>query len=65
MEDEPWQWYQIKHQQVLHLSNDVFAIIYRVEAQPQDEAVYEALVSSVYVRNKDIWELALHQHSKI
>ena len=65
MDEEPWQWYRIKHQQVLDLSDDVFATLYRVEAQREGDETYEALISSIYVRNEDVWELALHHQSKI
>lgn len=50
--------------QVVRIAADACALIYRASARRDgDDAPYEALASSVYVRRGGGWRLALHQQT--
>jgi ketosteroid isomerase-like protein len=63
MAGPPWQWFEILDPQVLALSDDTYAVAYEVSAQREGDEVYRALISSIYTRAGDGWQLVLHQQS--
>jgi hypothetical protein len=65
MDVQPWQWYELEDQQVIALSANTYAVVYKATAKRTGQRVYEALISSIYVFNESQWELVLHQQSPI
>ena len=63
MAGPPWQWFELKDPQVFALSDDTCAVAYKVLAQRAGGEVYHALISSIYARAGDGWQLVLHQQS--
>jgi hypothetical protein len=63
MSGAAWDWYRIDDAHVLALGDDAACVNYRAAAQRGDEPVYEALMSSTYVRRADGWRLAVHQQT--
>ena len=63
MGGQPWQWFELQDQQVVTLSADTYAVIYKAAAQRSGSEVYRALISSIYVLTEGQWELVLHQQS--
>jgi hypothetical protein len=61
----PWQWFELEGQQVIALSADTYAVVYKAAAQRAGDDVYEATISSIYVLNNGQWELVLHQQSPV
>jgi hypothetical protein len=59
----PWQWFELEDPQVIALSADTYAVAYEVSAQRAGSEVYHALVSSIYARAGEGWQLVLHQQS--
>ena len=63
MEGPPWQWFELQDAEVIALSDDTYAVAYEVSAQREGSQVYHALISSIYTRAGDGWQLVLHQQS--
>ena len=59
----PWSSFELIELRVIDLGQDSGVIIYRAAAQRRNESIYEAWMSSVYVRRGDRWLLVLHQQS--
>jgi len=59
----PWQWFELKDAEVIALSDDTYAVAYEVSAQREGSEVYHALISSIYTRAGEGWQLVLHQQS--
>lgn len=62
---QPWRSFRMHDVQVLAVGPDVAAVLYRVAAQREGRDLYEALVSSTYVREGDAWKLLLHQQTPV
>lgn len=60
---QPWKSFQIEEPQVISLSENVGALVYRVTAQREGSKPYVALISSTYVLNNGTWKLILHQQT--
>ena len=63
MAGPPWQWFELTDPQVFALSDDTYAVAYKVSAQRAGGEVYHALISSIYARAGEDWQLVLHQQS--
>lgn len=63
MTDAAWDWYRIDDAHVVPLGQDVACVHYRAAAQRGEAPVYEALMSSTYVRRPEGWRLAVHQQT--
>ena len=61
-EAEPWSAYEFADMRTLQLADDAVALSYMARARRGDQP-YEAMVSSVYVRRGDRWQLMLHQQT--
>lgn len=61
--EEPWATHQIAEPQVVHLTDDSAALVYRVKAQRDGQPEFVGLLTSVYVKRADRWQLALHQQT--
>ena len=60
-----WDEFEITDERVIELSQDSALITYRWRSRRGDET-YEALMSSVYVKQPDgNWKLALHQQTPV
>ena len=58
-----WSSFELNDDQVLTLSADSAALIYRAIARREATSPYEAIVTSTYRRVGDVWKLALHQQT--
>ena len=65
IDQQPWTSFEIHECRVISLSDETAAVVCRVVAQREDEALYEVLVSSVYVARHDRWRLALHHQTSV
>jgi hypothetical protein len=63
MDAQPWHTFEMEAPQVLALSEQASAVVYRVTAERVGSAPYTALISSVYVCREGAWRLALHQQT--
>ncbi|HUG08257.1 MAG TPA: nuclear transport factor 2 family protein [Acidimicrobiia bacterium] len=63
---EPWAEFKLHDVTILDLGDDEAALCYRVEAFREDESPgHFAFISSVYVRVRGEWKLALHQQTPV
>jgi hypothetical protein len=62
-EAEPWTTFSIEDPELLILSDESAALVYRARAQRGNEPPYEAAITSVYRRCDGSWKLALHQQT--
>jgi hypothetical protein len=60
---DSWESFTIGDPDVVELSNDTAALVYRARAQRADEPPYDAAITSVYRRRNGHWELVLHQQT--
>lgn len=65
IDSQPWKSFQIEAPQVISLSLNTAAIVYRVTAQREGSDSYVALISSVYTLHEGQWKLALHQQTPV
>jgi hypothetical protein len=61
----PWAGYEIRDPRLVALGDDATALVYTGQAWRDGEPVFEALMSSVYVRRDEGWRLALYQQTPI
>ncbi len=59
----PWSSFEILGPRVVELTPDSAVLVYQAVAQRAGQPPYQALISSVYVRQDDRWLLAFHQQS--
>ncbi len=59
---KPWTQYKISDVHVLNLGQEAASISYSVEAWRHDTA-YEALITSIWRRAGNSWQLVLHQQT--
>jgi ketosteroid isomerase-like protein len=62
---QPWQSFQIADPEVIRLSDEAAALVYRARARRGAEAPYEAAITSVYRREGTAWKLVLHQQTPL
>ncbi|MBC7291297.1 MAG: DUF4440 domain-containing protein [Actinotalea sp.] len=62
MAGAPWEGFALAGPTVRRPADGVALLTYRVTAR-RDGTVYDALISSLYVRRPEGWRLALHQHT--
>ncbi len=66
LDDAPaWDEYEIVNPRLVTLDAGSAVLVYTGRASRGDEAPFEALMSSVYVRRGDRWRLALYQQTPI
>ena len=58
----PWSSYELADE-VVHRHGDTAVVVYRAAAEREGQPTYEALISTVYVRDGDRWRLVLHQQT--
>lgn len=63
-QSSPWTSYELHDVRCAELASDVAALAYRAAASREGER-YEAMITSVYVRQNGDWQLALHQQTPI
>lgn len=61
---QPWETYELKDLNVLALTEDAAAVIYKATARRKGSEPYTALICSTYVRAAT-WQLVVHQQSPI
>jgi hypothetical protein len=61
---KPWDEFELQELQVVEVTDDVAAVVYRARAIRGSEP-YEAFMSSTYVRTDAGWRLTLHQQSPV
>jgi hypothetical protein len=64
-EADPWKTFSIRDPEVLVLSDETAALVYRARAQRRDEPPYTAAITSVYRRRSGSWELVIHQQTAL
>ena len=62
-DSQPWDWFRIEDEKIIHLSENAYLLYYHVNAQRQSEAIYSANVSSMYIRADEGWKLIFHQQT--
>lgn len=62
---QPWDSFQIEEPQVIALSENSKALLYKVTAQREGSEPYIALINSTYVFGDGTWWLVLHQQTPI
>ncbi len=63
IDSQPWKFFQIEDSQVISLSENASAIVYKVTAKREGSDPYIALISSMYTCRNGQWKLALHQQT--
>lgn len=63
--DQPWHTYQINNPKVIELSDTAGAMVYDVTTEGEVGGPYQALITSIYVKEDGDWRLILHQQTKI
>jgi hypothetical protein len=61
--EQPWASHHIEDPRVLELTTDSAALVYRVRAQREGQPEFAGLLTSVYVKRADRWQLILHQQT--
>ncbi len=65
MNDSPgWLGFELEDLKLLELGERSAVLTYRFSGRREDES-YAALLSSVYVRERDGWKLVLHQQTPL
>lgn len=64
LEAQPWESFELEETELLDITAEVATLVYRVAARREGSPLYEALVSSTYVRENGAWKLVLHQQSQ-
>lgn len=59
----PWARYELSDERVVPLGDDAAAVVYRAEAQREDDEPYRAVMASAYRREAGRWRLAVHQQT--
>ena len=62
---EPWSAFSLEDPEVLVLSDDVAALVYRARAARRHGPPYAAAITSAYRRRDGGWELVLHQQTPV
>jgi hypothetical protein len=62
--EAPWDEFEISDERVMALGDDGAVLSYHWSSR-RGEVSYEALMSSVYVRENGDWKLALHQQTPL
>lgn len=65
MAGPPWSSYELSDTRVQRLADDAAAVIYRAVGEREGQPPYEALITTVYVRDGGRWRLALHQQTPV
>ena len=60
-----WRHLRLTERHILQPNEGTAIISYRADVTRADGEPYSALVSSVYVKGKEGWKMAFHQHSPI
>lgn len=60
----PWDHHALHDERLVPLGAVAAAVVYRAEAE-RGGTVYEALVTSTYVRDDGSWRLAVHQQTPV
>ncbi len=64
-EAPPWSSFRIDDPRVVRLVDGAAALTYRATAQRPDSPVFEALMTTTFVRDGDRWRVALHQQTPL
>jgi hypothetical protein len=59
----PWGRYEIADPRVVELGDGGGIVVYEVVARRPGEELYAAVLSTTYVRERDVWKVAFHQQS--
>ncbi|KAI9727113.1 MAG: hypothetical protein M1828_007314 [Chrysothrix sp. TS-e1954] len=62
---KPWTEYQMQDVRVVPLDVKAAMICYSVEAKRPEAPTYEALISSVWRKERDSWKMCLHQQTPV
>lgn len=59
----PWDSFTISEEHLVHLSDTVKAVTYKVVVEREGAGVYRALICSTYAFRNGEWKLVLHQQT--
>jgi Domain of unknown function (DUF4440) len=62
-DEQPWSGHRIEDARTIWLTDNSAALVYRVTAQRDGKPEFVALMTSVYVKRVDRWELVVHQQT--
>jgi hypothetical protein len=62
-DEEPWASHQIEDPRAIQLTDDAAALVYRVMARRVGQPEFVGLLTSVYAKRADRWQLVLHQQT--
>jgi hypothetical protein len=62
----PWAEYELRDERVIPVHQDAALLVYHASARRDgQEAPYRAIMTSLYVRVGDTWQLAFHQQTPV
>jgi hypothetical protein len=61
--EQPWADHHIEEPKTVQLTNESAALVYRVTARRVGQPEFVAVITSVYVKRDDRWQLVLHQQT--
>jgi predicted GH43/DUF377 family glycosyl hydrolase len=62
---EPWETFSIDDPRIVELGDNAAALVYTARAKRAGQEPYVAAMTSVYRRESDGWELAVHQQTPL
>ncbi len=62
-QERPWASHRIDDARVVSFASECAAVLYKVTAHRESEPEYIALVTSVYAKRSDRWQLIYHQQT--
>ena len=61
--EQPWADHHIEEPKAIELTDESAALLYRVTARRDGQPEFVALITSVYVKRADRWQLVIHQQT--
>jgi hypothetical protein len=62
-DEEPWASHHIEDPRAVQVTDDAAALVYRVTARREGQSEFAGLLTSVYAKRADRWQLVLHQQT--
>jgi hypothetical protein len=62
-DEEPWASHHIEDSRAVQVTDEAAALVYRVTARREGQPEFAGLLTSVYAKRADRWQLVLHQQT--